>query len=197
MHYHLQSFNKIENAVPLPKVLLDLICVFTYNISSFEELECRMVAFFNIARVLPVPRKWKALVRYRVVHGRLHATINYNNFYKHVHSCPFSAVTQISLKGVRKTINLLNWTVLKGSDQGTFEFMKSRTKREIIIEHSFWSYASVVGIFFLQRLLVSVRRQHIRRVSFKQKFDYIFLRESSPLGMYLKAPFTYGLSGDT
>jgi hypothetical protein len=153
-----------------------------------------MIAFFNIAKNLPVPRKWKSLIKYSAANGHCKATLNYENFYNKLHDCPFSVTTQISLRAVRKTIASLNWSVLRNSYEGSFSFMRYKTKRETLIENSFWSAASVIGIFYLQRMLVSVRNQHICRISMNKKFDYIFLMNPAPLGMYLKAPFTYSFA---
>ena len=171
----------------MPSEIQTLITQFTYNVKSIEQLnQVARYAWLN-TRQISVPPTWKNLLLTR--NGNTH--FDWSTFLK-TNLNPWGISTLISHKGVRGTVQLLNWHFLKQQCTASSAWSRANYKHHILEELRFWTDKSADHVFYLQRLLCSVNipecLNKYARGYCQQHFKSIIITNTVPLSYFVNPP---------
>ena len=185
-------FDLVVDQTIVPTDLFELFVKFAYGVSS-HELDFRQISCFNVAKTLPTPRGWLNYIKYSSEDHHILPAFNYAYFLRNINNCPFSVTSHINIDAVRETIDILNWPEVKRTRSPFFLWL-SRTQKQQMFEtmESWENNGAIDNIFYLQRMLPLLERRHFRKnATLLKRITYIYLRNTTPLGLYLKPPYQH------
>ena len=171
----------------LADVLQNLIIQFAYNVKKIEHInQFASFAWMN-SREASVPLSWKKLLIKKGISYEFNWCVFLQTRFD-----PFSISTLISLKEVRNTIRLLNWTYLKKQKTAAAIWVQAHYKCAILRDLFEWTPQAAKHIFFLQRLLCSVNIPECINRSMVPKTSNLLVQGTSPLCFYVN-PIRFGI----
>ena len=180
-----------QHIVPID--LYELFFQFAYGIRSYD-IDFRQLNCLNVAKLLPTPRNWLNYIKFTTTEGyHVFPTFNYQYFLRNINNCPFSVTSHINIDGVRETIGMLHWPALNRTHSPFFSWMYRLQKQDLFRTMESWcNLGAIENVFYLQRMIPLLEKQHFRKnVTLLKRIKCIYLRHTSPLGLYLKPPYQH------
>jgi len=162
----------------------NIICQFTFDLRSFEELNTIATIAWVNSRNLPVPTSWKKLLDY-------HGQFKWKTFLSGKHFRPYDGETYIDLAEVKESVKILNWNYVKNQHIVATKFTRFLTKKAIMSALNHWSPFAHSLVFILQRLLCSIEFPKCLNKFDRFQFDKCLIRNPNLLSMYIGPPTHY------
>ena len=165
----------------LPSDIENIVLSFAYCM-TLDQINRRAYYAWLITRDCPVPENWKKLytIQQNVRVFDWHAFLKTN-----MHpNCPQCI---ISLRGVRETIESLNWHFIKQLHSTAARFLKIDTKTNVLTAFNFWTPRSHKLLFLLQRLICGLDNTSCLNKAARDNmmFSSVFITNGDPLCQYL------------
>ena len=159
--------------------LQNLIIQFTYQLPSLSFLNDLAIVSFVNSKNLPVPRKWKYLLK-----TNEDLTFHWDHFLQS-NMQPYSLRSLVDLQQVRETVRYLNWNYLKLQQNLAAHVIACFNKKKLLKKLTTWCPTTHKLIFQIQRLLTCIDLPQAKLRSLAFDYERFVIQNPNPLCMYI------------